>query len=294
MADLYFANTHMHSIFSDGVNTPEELIKLGKMAGHSAMLLTDHDTVSGQHRFMKAARKEGILTMMATELSVSCSFGRFHLVCVDFNMENKGMRDLLEYTSAGNTRLTEFLVEEGLQNGTLRKGIVWQEVLDKYSEMDCIFNSHVFRYAVEKGIYNKDEYPEFYKSTFGIPKPRKLQLQKQIGYPLPPAEEVIEIVLKADGVPIIAHPTENGNYFFKEEADKYIKLGVKGFEIRHPSMNPDECEFYNGLCDEHNLYKLGGTDHHGDKKTDYPLTYPLSSGYVNEKQFMQLYKRELG
>ena len=61
---MYFANTHMHSTFSDGVHTPEKLIEIGKQLGHKAMLLTDHDTMSGFHRFNKAARAADILTMV--------------------------------------------------------------------------------------------------------------------------------------------------------------------------------------------------------------------------------------
>ena len=93
---MYFANTHMHSTFSDGVYTPEKLVEMGKEIGHKAMLLTDHDTMSGQHEFIKAARREGILAMVATEITALCSFGRCHLVCVDFNNEDKAMRELLD------------------------------------------------------------------------------------------------------------------------------------------------------------------------------------------------------
>lgn len=295
---MYFANTHMHSTFSDGVHTPEKLIELGKEIGHKAMLLTDHDTVSGQHRFMKAARRAGILTMMSTELSVSCSFGRFHLVCVDFNPENKAMRELMVHTSACTTELTHFLFEKGLEDGTLRKGITWQEVRDYYKDMDYICNNHVFELAKERGIYSHDEYPDFYKNTFGIPKPKKLEIMDAIGYPTPRAEDVIRIVLEADGVPIIAHPTENGKYFFKEETEKYLDLGVMGFEVRHPGMRADEREFYNAVCDERGLYKLGGIDHHGvlggfcDTMPNHSAD--PSEGYIEEKQFMKLYKRELG
>ena len=295
---MYFANTHMHSTFSDGVYTPSQLIDLGKEEGYRAMLLTDHDTMSGQHEFMKAARKQDILTMMATELSVRCSFGRFHLVCIDFNPENKGVRDLISHTAACTTEMTHFLFEECLQNGKLRKGISWQDVLDRYPDINYICNNHVFDLAVERGIYTRDEYPEFFNSTFNVPKPRKFEIEDIIGLHHPQAEDVIDIILKADGVPIIAHPTEHGRYFFKEETEKYLKLGVKGFEVCHPGMSADEQAFYTAVCDERGLYKLGGTDHHGklggfcDRMPD--LCAQINEGYTTEQEFMKLYKRQLG
>ena len=295
---MYFANTHMHSTFSDGVYTPEQLIDIGKKIGHKAMLLTDHDTTAGQHRFMKAARKAGILTLISTEITVVCSFGRFHLVCVDFNPANPAMRKLLENASACITELSHFLLDEGLKNGTLRKGITWQDVLDRYPEQDYLCNNQIFDLMVEKGIYKQNEYPEFFEENFHRDPSVKRSILNDLGYHYITAEEAIETVLKADGVPIIAHPTKKSKYFFEEEAEKYIKLGVKGFEVRHPSMSAEEREFYNAVCDKHGLYKLGGTDHHGMlggfSDTMPNLRADPSEGYVEEELFMKLYTRELG
>lgn len=295
---MYFANTHMHSTFSDGVYTPEKLVELGKEIGHKAMLLTDHDTMAGQHRFMKAARKAGILTMISSEISVVSSFGRFHLVCVDFNPANEEMRKLLANAAACITELSHVLLDEGLQRGTIRKGVTWQDVLDRYPGQDYLCNNQIFDLMVEKGIYEREDYSEFFEENFHRDPSVKREIVTGLGYHYVTAEEAIETVLKADGVPIIAHPAERGKYFFKEETEKYLKLGVKGFEIRHPIMSADEREFYNAVCDEHGLYKLGGTDHRGilggfcDRIPR--LCAEPSEGFVEEEHFMKLYRRELG
>ena len=295
---MYFANTHMHSTFSDGVHTPEKLVELGKEIGHKAMLLTDHDTTAGQHRFMKAARKADILTMISSEIGVVCSFGRFHLVCVDFNPANPDMRKMLENAAACTTELSHILLDEGLKKGTLREGVTWQDVLDRYPGQDYLCNNQIFDLYVEKGIYSREEYPDFYKVNFSRSPIIKEKIINELGYHYVKAEEAIEIVLAADGVPIIAHPSEHGKYFFKEETEKYLKLGVKGFEIRHPIMSADEREFYSAVCDEHGLYKLGGIDHHGtlggfcDRMPK--LCAEPSEGYIDEENFMKLYRRELG
>lgn len=294
---MYFANTHMHSTFSDGAYTPKQLVKLGKEIGHKAMLLTDHDTMTGQHEFVKAARREGILTMVATEITALCSFGRCHLVCVDFNTEDKAMRELLDISASCTRELTHYLVEEGLANGTMRKGITWQDVLDANPGKDYICNNHVFELFKEKGIYTQDEYAEFFSSNFGIPKDRKYALEDEIGYHHFQIEDAIDIVLKADGVPIIAHPTESGKYFFKEETENFIKMGVKGFEVCFPSSTKEQREFYSAVCDEKGLYKLGGTDH-SSKLGGFEKAFPQydvgpETGYIDEQNFMKLYRREL-
>lgn len=290
---MYFANTHMHSTFSDGVYTPEKLVELGKEIGHKAMLLTDHDTISGQHVFHKAARKAGILTMTATELGCTCSFGRCHLVCVDFNTENEGVRQLLKYTSSCSTKYTHYMFEKAVLEKTIREGITWQDVLDANPGKDYLVNNHIFDVCKQKGIYKQEEYREFYNAVFDIPKDVKYGLMKELGCELPSIEETIDIILKADGVPIIAHPTEKGRYFFKEETENFIKMGVKGFEVSFPSSTKEQRDFYTAVCDEKGLYKLGGTDHSGTLGgyVDHPCN--VEDGYTTEENFMKLYKREL-
>ena len=55
-----FCDLHMHSVFSDGSHTPEELIELALSAGLCAVALTDHNTVDGCERFLSAANGKPI------------------------------------------------------------------------------------------------------------------------------------------------------------------------------------------------------------------------------------------
>ena len=181
---MCFANTHMHSTYSDGVWTPEELIELGKQIGHKAMILTDHDTVTGYYRFQKAARKAGILTMIGTEFGCTCSFGRLHLVAVDFNPEDQGIRALLAHNAGLQCERSRRMFERGLERGTLRPGVTWQEVLDTFPDHDYFCNNTVFEVMVQKGIYKKEEYNDFCINNFREP----LKCDDGWKYVLPPVE----------------------------------------------------------------------------------------------------------
>ena len=52
---MKYANLHMHSIYSDGIYTPEELCALAKGKGFRAVALTDHETVLGVEKMRTAA-----------------------------------------------------------------------------------------------------------------------------------------------------------------------------------------------------------------------------------------------
>ena len=56
---------HCHSIFSDGTNTPEELVLLAEQAGLTALALTDHDTTNGLKRFFSAQTVSNIFRRKA-------------------------------------------------------------------------------------------------------------------------------------------------------------------------------------------------------------------------------------
>lgn len=289
---MYFANTHLHSDLSDGLWSPEKLVELGQQIGHKAMLLTDHDTIAGYHRFNQACRKAGMLTMIATEPSVTTSFGRMHLVLIDFNPEDKEMRAYLARQSSRMRDYTWTCFKEAEEKGLLRPGITWQDVENAYPDVTYLCNHWVFRLMVEKGIYTQEEIETIVQPLFTRDKKTQLEIKARNGILLEPAEEVIQICLNAGGVPIIAHPTKTASYFFEEETEKYVKMGVMGFEVNHPIMSEEEKAFYTRVCDEHNLYKLGGIDHSG-LLGGYSEADP-KDGYIDEENFMKLYKRELG
>ena len=46
---MKYANLHMHSVYSDGIYTPEELCALAKGKGYKAVALSDHDAPAADH-----------------------------------------------------------------------------------------------------------------------------------------------------------------------------------------------------------------------------------------------------
>ena len=53
---------HLHSTFSDGTCTPEELVQQAHDLGVFGIALTDHDTVAGVPRLMAAGAAQGVAT----------------------------------------------------------------------------------------------------------------------------------------------------------------------------------------------------------------------------------------
>jgi len=67
-----YVELHCHSAFSflDGASLPDELVTAAVRSGHTALALTDHDTVSGSMEFAQAARQAGLRAIHGAELTV--------------------------------------------------------------------------------------------------------------------------------------------------------------------------------------------------------------------------------
>ena len=224
-----------------------------------------------------------------------------HLLGFDFNQDNAKMKDLLAYCSGIQTARSEVLFNWGLERGTLREGCTWQDVRDDHPYNDYLCCDQVFATMEKKGIYKHEEYTEFRMPNFSY----TLGLEDQVhavtrkSYEDVHTEEVVKIILEAGGVPVVAHPHSQ-----QDLVPDFLNMGVMGFETRHPDLwegrngVKDEVEFFAKVCDEYNLYKMGGNDHSGvlGGCLDLGEMYHIPDYFVgiNEEDFMKLYERKLG
>jgi error-prone DNA polymerase len=68
-----YVELHCHSAFSflDGASLPDELVAAALERGHTALALTDHDSVSGSMEFAVAARDLGLRPIYGAEVTVT-------------------------------------------------------------------------------------------------------------------------------------------------------------------------------------------------------------------------------
>lgn len=63
------ADLHMHSTYSDGVNTPEEMVETAIEKGIKCICITDHNEIKGAVKAMKFAYDKDILVVPGIELT---------------------------------------------------------------------------------------------------------------------------------------------------------------------------------------------------------------------------------
>src|SRR5262252_1919070 len=86
-----FADLHLHTFFSDGTYSPEELVQRASQGGFSAMSLTDHDTVEGCERAAAACKAASIEFITGSELTAQHQEHEIHILGYFIDTSHAGL-----------------------------------------------------------------------------------------------------------------------------------------------------------------------------------------------------------
>ena len=87
--DKQFIDLHLHTSFSDGIFTPEQVANAASEMNLSAISLTDHDTIEGCSHLAEHCKKKGIEFISGTELSVDIEGNEMHLLGYFLDINNQ-------------------------------------------------------------------------------------------------------------------------------------------------------------------------------------------------------------
>ncbi len=252
---------HMHSIFSDGTQTPEELIDEAVRADVSAVALTDHDTVKGLPRFLAAAERNGIAGVTGVEVSTSYAPGEMHVLGYMINFKDRMFASQLEWIRnarhARNEEILHKLHRLGMHLG-------WDEVRS-FAGDHVIGRPHFALAMVARGYVTSTKEAFSRWLARGCPAyARRRTVSPQ---------EALEVIRDADGLPVLAHPfTLNANRLELRRVIKELKdFGLEGIEVYYPQHNADRTREYLKLAADFDLVPTGGTDYHGAMTPDLKM-----------------------
>ncbi|KAA0259404.1 PHP domain-containing protein [Deferribacter autotrophicus] len=250
---------HMHSTYSDGTLTPQELLNYAEEKKLKAIALTDHDTVNGIESFLSV--ETDILKVSGVEISIDFDPGTFHLVGLfikhnDENLKTK-LEKLKKYRRERNSKLVELIknhfgIEISLSD--LQKDIDGE-----------IGRPHIAKFLMDKGIVSSTQ--EAFDKYLGKGKPLYIAKKRYS------AIEGIDMIKKASGISIIAHPItlDLENEQFDKFTKELIEYGLDGIEVFCSLHTIKDSKFYLEIAKKYNLFISAGSDFHGLNKTDVDL-----------------------
>jgi predicted metal-dependent phosphoesterase TrpH len=246
---------HLHSLYSDGLHPPSELVRMAAEKGLQAIAIADHDSVEGIDEAMAAGESLGVEVIPAVELSVSFrGYRDVHLLgyLIDHHDPLFAAR-LEEFRIRRDDRGRAILERINARLSWEKKGsIAYEEVLEVAG--GAVGRPHIARVLMGKGLARSIEDAfEKYLEPCNVPK-------FQIHF----ADAIAE-VKRIGGVSVLAHPPSISKNMvtLKNIIRNLSEMGLDGLELFSNMCYKEDIIFFNNLSTQLGLLVTGGSDYHG-------------------------------
>ena len=247
---------HTHSRCSDGLFSVSQLVKKGKRDGVLVMSLTDHDTIKGVPDFVRECNEHGISPLTGIELSAQ-SRHTLHILGYRISLASQDLAVALEDVRQKRDE-RNLLVCEKLQK--LGFDLTMEDIKSEASG-DVVARPHFARVLVRKcGV---SDIATAFRIYLGDGRPAYAP-RKGLS-----AGECIEVIRKAGGVAVLAHPQQ-----MRLQGDAQLKLvehlkedGLWGIECISPHHTKSDATYYLDLAKRMDLFPTAGSDFHGAPST---------------------------
>lgn len=269
------ADLHIHSYFSDGKMSPEEILYLAKSKNLSGLSITDHDSIEAYSaKLFDLAKSLKLKLVPGVEISSELSGETVHILGYNFDVNSFEFKNFLNEIQIKrklrNTEIIKKLNENGIK--------ITEEELDQLAHARNIAKTtvgrlHIAQLLFEKGYaasiqkafddYIEDDGPCYVRGFKFLP------------------DRVIDEIHKAKGKAVLAHPNLVKS---RPVIEKLLKCDFDGIEAYYGNLLANYEKKWIKLAEEHDLLITGGSDFHGDVKP----YISLGCSWVDEDTFNKL------
>ncbi len=274
---------HTHSVYSDGTNSPAELIKIAVDSDLHAISLTDHDTIDGIDEFLHHGHSTKIKVIQGLEICATHNKTSLHILGYGIDYRQQELNSKLSLLQRGreerNRKIITQLQKLGIDISDLelqnksRCGQAGRPHIASILKQKKIVKTmaHAFKHYLRKGAPAWAE-----RFTFS-------------------AAETIDMIHQAGGIAVLAHPGHIDNSMKKQPQliRELCQRGLDGLEIYYPGHTKKIQRFFIELAKRHQLIATGGSDYHGENKPQRKLAGTDNSFCPPDSLFSNLQQRLL-
>lgn len=247
------ADLHLHTSFSDGAYSTQELVEKASRSGLKIISITDHDSVSAIDEAIELCRPRGIEVVPGIELSATFEDTEVHVLGYFIDHHNSILNDSLTIFQRERVNRAKRIVGKLNQ---MNVPLTIDSVMDEV-EGDSVGRPHIANALVNGG--HTGTYHEAFNRYLGNGKPA---YEEKWNFS---PEETIKLIAQSGGLSFLAHPGRSVN---EQLLFRLIKSGLDGIEVVHPAHSPDLVYYYRGIVNEYCLLESGGSDFHGGDRND--------------------------
>ena len=256
-----YCDLHTHSVFSDGTDMPQQLIRLAEQAGLSAVALCDHNTVAGLPDFLEAARDSAVEAVPGVEISTDYADKELHILALFVQPRH--------YAA-----VTQLLAE-----GDLRKEQSNIDLVAALNQAGYVLSYDVIKSQTPKGHVNRAHiaaemlrlgYVESVQDAF------KTLLSPKHGLYHPPkrvdACDAIRFIKSIGAVAVLAHPfLSMDETLLRSFLPQAAEAGLDAMEVYYSKYDEETTRLAVQIAREFGILPSGGSDYHGSNKPDISM-----------------------
>jgi predicted metal-dependent phosphoesterase TrpH len=264
----------LHTIYSDGTWTPEQLIDYLVSEQFGLAAITDHDRVDTVISLQAVAAQKQLPLLAAVEMSTSWRDEPTDVLCYGFDPDNNTLdalaQDIALRQSENTREVYENLLRKGYTFSHRQKNV--KEDGTEPQQPDELMN------LLEKPSSQQphDLVALLKKHGYGTGQQSAGQILTDAGFSWATTgiAAVVEAAHRSGAVCLIAHPGRGEGYTRYD--DKLLdelrqEVPIDGFEVHHPDHTPEQIARYLAYAHKHRLLTSSGSDSHGPEKK--PIKY---------------------
>lgn len=242
---------HSHTLVSDGVLTPAELIARAQVNGVDMLSITDHDTIDA-YAALGDVKHDGLTLIPGIEFSTQWRGIGVHIVGLNLTLDSPSIVEGVAQQTKSRSERAELICQRLIKAGLP----VDFERVQEIAEQSNVGRPHFAQHLIEVGAVKNMQ--AAFKKYLGD---GKIGDVKQCWAELP---QIIEWIVEAGGIAVVAHPLKYKMTRTKLSLflDDFMAAGGGAMEVVSGQQSSDETGQMSRLCKEKGLLASCGSDFH--------------------------------
>ena len=273
---------HIHTLYSDGVFSPEKIVDTALDVGLQAIALTDHDNILSYRVARDYMEKNNLVDKLeliqGIEVNTLYKNYEVHILGYLMDTENSDFQELLKVQQQARIKQTNEIIsllskKEGIK-------IKFEDIKKQVADGGSIGRPHIAKAITNVGGTASviEAYAKYIHDDSPVYVARKTVSP----------QDAVEVIYEAGGVPVIAHPHD------LDIAEDLIKdlmsYGLRGIEAYHRKHSPACVEYFSSMAEKLGLIVTGGSDFHAPNIMNGQIV--LGKNFVPEWVYEQLLKEK--
>lgn len=254
---MTYIDLHLHTYYSDGTDSPNQVIKIAKSKNLDLIAIADHDSVYAWPEAKSIAKNVGIKIIPAVEITTIDN----HVLGYGFSPKRKKFLEFIKYSQElqkkVSTQRVKILQEYGVPISMKKvENQFPSSTIGKYTIIMTMIADPVCRRYLEKnhkGFTVKDIFNFYLRSGNNPGIAGDVEKREYVSL-----SQAVDEIHKADGIAILAHPAKTKSTVLEL---KNILDKVDGVECQ-PDFGDENLPFEN-YAKENNKLITYGSDYHG-------------------------------